>query len=583
MSIPINFNYSGVQRQLHLESTNSHSDKTILIDGRNYKILGSEEDISLLKSHINSLDTTNIESFKACLLVLGSKEKKAGSVFQKSVVSSTAKEEVALKLDSTPLVSWSKQEKQQKRKIGELYWEKNVVNNSDNTHEGLINYLRYNAKYDPIIDNHEDRLVQKFFEAIKTPGKEGKEDFLKIFESIPMGILYTINQGEKLDAFPPSPSRNPNKTTFTQNDLAELQQFMKDMQFSGVVCLSDSKGGEPCVLSSGDNLNVDTPFAMHSIGKMFTGILTIKMIEQNIIPKESLDKPIQLNPEVWKNWPKELEIIKDHLTKEGAPTFRQIMLHKGGLGDYLRGYEKAIQHAIDNNEQIPKIHSPDDFIKYAENEIYELKEGETHYSNLGILLIGLSIQHHYNSKNPTDTKSYQEILQKFVVDQAGLSSFSSNRPEDGCYNEYHTAASHIEGGPAGGYWIKPMDLLKFGEWVATQCKDTTDKDTAFGIDQKGQTIDTNLAKANSEKNSDLSRDSTLEKKTTFYELVKEYGGEFTEEPGELSHEGAIDSASSFLGSFLPNGICVSILSNRPFQAEILKDSIKNHILSKVTD
>lgn len=78
---------------------------------------------------------------------------------------------------------------------------------------------------------------------------------------------------------------------------------------------------------------------------------------------------------------------------------------------------------------------------------------------------------------------------------------------------------------------------------------------------------------------------------SFYRLVKEYGGEFQPEkqwikkgedfnPEELSHGGQIDSATSFLGTFLPNGISIAILSNRPFQAAILEAAIKDHILSE---
>jgi CubicO group peptidase (beta-lactamase class C family) len=303
-----------------------------------------------------------------------------------------------------------------------------------------------------------------------------------------------------------------------------------------------------------DILKTDTPFAMHSIGKMFTGMLAIKMIEMGIISTgpldNALDKPIQLDPKIMDKLEEYCPAVKEHLTKEGAPTFRQIMLHEGGLDDYLNKYEAAIQKAIDNKEPVPKMDAPEDFLRYAQEEIHELKEGETHYSNLGLLLTGLSIQHHYNLKHPTEKKTYQEILEEFVLQPADISSFALTRPEEGSYNERHPAAAHIQGGPAGGYWIAPMDLLKFGQWMAKQCEDNS-----------------------------------------FYGLVKEYGGEFQPEkqqikkgedftPEELSHGGQIDSSTSFLGTFLPNGISIAILSNRPFQAAVLEGAIKDHILSQ---
>lgn len=35
----------------------------------------------------------------------------------------------------------------------------------------------------------------------------------------------------------------------------------------------------------------------------------------------------------------------------------------------------------------------------------------------------------------------------------------------------------------------------------------------------------------------------------------------------------------FLGTFLPNGISIAILSNQPFQAAVLEGAIKDHVLS----
>lgn len=501
---------------------------------------------------------------------------------------------------NSPIGSWSKYEKEIKRNIAELYWEKKVkrepenghVRNSslaaeetasktsaksaledvrkmessnegisletsgisemplENTHEGFINFLRFIAQYDPTIDNQDDRFVKELTLAMKTPNKENKERFLQLFESLPLGLIGSLNHVEGLKGYPEPIERNPEKRIFTETDLAELQQYMKESHFSGVVTLSDNTG-RTYTLSSDNISKADTPFAMHSIGKMFTGMLAIKMIEQEIIPATALDKPVQLDSNVMDELGKFCPAVKEHLTKKGAPTFRQIMMHQGGLDDYLDKYEAAIQKAIDDpKETIPKIDSPEDFIKYAEDKTHTLKEGETHYSNLGLLLTGLSIQHHYNSKHPSDKRTYQEILEEFVVKPAGISSFSLTRPEGGRYNERHAAAAHIQGGPAGGYWITPMDLLKFGEWTAKECENKS-----------------------------------------FYQLVKEYGGEFQPErqhvkkeedfnPEELSHAGEINSATAFLGIFLPNGINIAILTDRPFQAPILEEAIKDHILSK---
>lgn len=91
MSIPFNFTYKEVQHKAYLEVAESALEKMVSIEGRDYKILGSEENISLLRSHIPSLKTSDFESvssFQASLVGIGPHEK-TNSVFQKTIVSSS--------------------------------------------------------------------------------------------------------------------------------------------------------------------------------------------------------------------------------------------------------------------------------------------------------------------------------------------------------------------------------------------------------------------------------------------------------------------------------------------------------------
>lgn len=91
MSIPFNFNYKEVQHKACLELAESASEKMISIDGRDYKILGNSEDVSLLRSHIAKLETSNfasIDSFQASLVGIGPHEK-TDSIFQKTITSSS--------------------------------------------------------------------------------------------------------------------------------------------------------------------------------------------------------------------------------------------------------------------------------------------------------------------------------------------------------------------------------------------------------------------------------------------------------------------------------------------------------------
>ena len=96
MSIPFNFTYKDIQHKASLELTDSPSEKAISIAGRNYKILGSEEDVSLLRSHIASLKTNdfeNIDSFQASLSSIGPHEK-TNTIFQKAIDNLSSEEKI---------------------------------------------------------------------------------------------------------------------------------------------------------------------------------------------------------------------------------------------------------------------------------------------------------------------------------------------------------------------------------------------------------------------------------------------------------------------------------------------------------
>ncbi len=97
MSIPLNFTYQKEQHNVRLELVDKLTEKTLSIGGRDYKILGSDKDVSLLKSHIASLKTSEFESvssFEATLVEIGPQEK-INSVFQKTLApSSTSHTEI---------------------------------------------------------------------------------------------------------------------------------------------------------------------------------------------------------------------------------------------------------------------------------------------------------------------------------------------------------------------------------------------------------------------------------------------------------------------------------------------------------
>ena len=108
-------------------------------------------------------------------------------------------------------------------------------------------------------------------------------------------------------------------------------------------------------------------------------------------------------------------------------------------------------------------------MQYSDRELVNLGPSGNAYSNLGLLLVGLSIQHIYNSRQHEQLE-YSEILRRFVLEPAGVKTFETHMPENGCVNLEAKASPHIVGGPAGGYWSTSEDLLRMGEWLKGKCQ-----------------------------------------------------------------------------------------------------------------
>jgi len=309
----------------------------------------------------------------------------------------------------------------------------------------------------------------------------------------------------------------------TQESLRALDSYIHDPKvgFSGVITLQDTKGAY--TLGSKD-IDPATPFAIHSIGKVFTGMLALRLVREEIIPEKALNDPVQLSEDVLAALP---DAIRTHI-KVNKPTLKQLMLHQGGLGDYLVNYSSDITEAVLSGKSPPEMNRPEDFLRYAEATTGPL--GEEHYSNLGLLLVGLSLQH------LTGTH-FDTLLQDHITKPAGMTCFTSKKPDGARWNALDPTAEHICGSPAGGYWTTATDLCRFGTWASSQWADPR-----------------------------------------FLALVKEYGGEFYSKD-EISHSGGITSASAYLSAFPEHGVTIAIVSDKKHPgAKEMNDAIRSHML-----
>ena len=153
--------------------------------------------------------------------------------------------------------------------------------------------------------------------------------------------------------------------------------------YSGSVLIAD---GKDILLQAsygvgGDNSpnQIDTQYDIASMGKMFTAVSIMQLIEDQ---KLSLEQTLG-------------EILEDYPNEEAKQvTLRQLLSHTSGLGDFF-GPE------FDQNKG--SIKSLSDYLPYFVNDPLELAPGEQmRYSNAGFIVLGLIIER----VSGTDYNSY---------------------------------------------------------------------------------------------------------------------------------------------------------------------------------
>lgn len=240
-------------------------------------------------------------------------------------------------------------------------------------------------------------------------------------------------------------------------------------------------------------------YAMHSVGKVFTGFLTMLLLCDRIITQKDIRSPLQVDEQILKLLPQ--KIIK----RLEETTMLDVMTHFSGLKDYLGNYMMNLQE---------NPMEPEQFVKYIDSDVGD--KGVFNYSNAGLLLCGLSIKHLYNKKFKTQ-KSYSEILNKYIITPAALCTFSISRPPNAVCSK---KGKFINGSPGGGYWISVTDLAKFGLFILEKVKE----------------------------------------KLKIKKYLKKYGREFYHNK-IITHGGGIPDSSCQLTVYLKHNISVAIMDN----------------------
>lgn len=375
----------------------------------------------------------------------------------------------------------------------------------------IIEILREDlTKYNP--DANAEKINDDFTKAIK---EKNLSLFKSLFKDLSSEVLIGIAQGEDiLKAINPPAENNP---SIEGEDIFDLKKDMKEKGISATVSISNHQ-----VSYSVESVDIttNTPLSIHSLGKVFTAMLLMKMIRDGIIiKKDVLEKPIQLDNDVLSQLSDD---VRDRLQ---YATFKQIMTHHSGLGNYLTKQFIMIDKANTQSALIPLVHNSRELLKFSDKHVEKLDN--FHYSNLGFLLLGLSIENHYNNylkKEGKPSVTIDEIMQSFALDEVKMILFSPYIPSEGArFNSENPYLKYLYGSPAGGHWTTSADMQKFAFWIQNECH----KDPAFK------------------------------------ELIKEHGEEFYDKESDaIIHSGDLPTDSSWFYCSLKNDTSICILSDQ---------------------
>ena len=281
--------------------------------------------------------------------------------------------------------------------------------------------------------------------------------------------------------------------------------------------------------------NPNKIYPIHSISKLFTNIMLVLLYNDDIIDGEELHMPIKIEQKV-------LNKLSENVRKRlKSVSILQCIKHEAGLKNYMDNYFTKLVECFTYKKEFPNPIEPEDFLIYADKNVLDEKEiGKYNYSNLGILLVALSLKYYYNKKNKTDL-SYNQILDKYIINKIKLKSFSISKPK---YNAVFPVAhddltKYVNGSPATSYWLSTSDLCKFGIWI----------NELFNSNKK------------------IKKCITINKLDIYWK-----------NPLRLGHWGFLQTSSSCLETYLKKNITIAILSNHNNDAHILMNKIRKSLL-----
>ncbi|OGT38149.1 MAG: hypothetical protein A3F11_04395 [Gammaproteobacteria bacterium RIFCSPHIGHO2_12_FULL_37_14] len=431
--------------------------------------------------------------------------------------------------------SWSEQEIQEKNdasivdKVLTAFWNKRVLSNEIDRISSFKRFIKYEKSEEQI------KIIDEIIDdSIKRNDIESFKILISTFITPSEAIMIDVAQGLGVKL----KGNEVQINKITSYDREQLERYMQDEGISASVYI----GNTNCELKEGDeilssNTLADGYYTIHSVTKIFTGILVLRFIEEKIIKESDLVKPIcDIFPEFVDSLPNKL---KEHFTQYKI-TLYQLMVHEGGLSDYLLddksknhlGYLTAISTSLKQKSKLPVINDICDFLQYAGPTEPDMIN-KSRYSNVGFNIIGMLLEY-------LSHQNFETLLNKYILKEAGISAddFSKVMPaKNAIFNTIDDRPPYIIAGPAAGHWAKLKSLAQFAKWF--------------------------YEKSNND--------------TNFKSLLNKWGQEFYKN-GIIEHTGYVESSAAFLSISLKTGNILVVLTNQKSgQAIELPLIIKKHI------
>jgi D-alanyl-D-alanine carboxypeptidase len=226
-------------------------------------------------------------------------------------------------------------------------------------------------------------------------------------------------------AAPTLPAENPLAITVKR----EAERRAAAQEFSGSLLLA--RDGKPIAEGAYGGNDIDTRFRFGSMGKMFTAVATLQLIQAG---KLALDAPISKYLPAYPN--------KD----VAAVTIEQLLTHTGGTGNIFS--PEYFDHRLETREH-------KDYLKLFENRGPMFPPGSRwDYSNYGMILLGRIIE-------VVSGQSYYEYTRAHIFEPLGMTA-TGNEPEESHVPKLSVGYTHMGPRPGPPGPLRPnIDTLPY--------------------------------------------------------------------------------------------------------------------------